>query len=105
MISNATRATAVLIAFTAMQGCYHSRILTDTQPATEYRKETVHSLFWGLVQEDVVPDNCPSNAFQEVRVGTNFGYALISVVSLGIWVPMELEWRCAKEPAPSVPEQ
>jgi hypothetical protein len=38
---------------------------------------------------------------QEVRVTTNFGYAVLTVVTLGIWSPMEIEWRCAKQPPPN----
>lgn len=81
-------------------GCYHFRVTApQPDPATEYEQRTVHALFWGLLQTDTRAVDCESNALDEVRVTTNFGYALVSVATLGIWVPMDVEWRCAKEPS------
>lgn len=91
-------------AIVAGSGCYHTRVFTTGQPATAYTQQTVHALFWGLVQQNVEPpttNNCVSNSMQEVRVTTNFGYAVLTVVTLGIWAPMEIEWRCAKQPPPN----
>lgn len=87
------------------QGCYHTRINAKGEPATDYRKETIHTLAWGLVQENPEPDDCLSGTLDEVRVSTNFGYCLITVATLGFWCPMEVEWRCAKvTPATPVEE-
>ena len=86
----------LLVAFT--QGCYHYRVTTPTpDPATEYEKRTSHGLLWGLVKDDQPARDCEkSKALDEVRVSTNFGYALATVLSLGIWSPLDVEWRCAK---------
>ena len=82
-------------------GCYHYRVVVpEPEPATDYERRTVHSLFWGLLQEDVGAIDCVSNAMDEVRVTTNLGYLVVSVVTVGIWVPLDVEWRCAKIPAP-----
>ena len=82
----------------SLPGCYHSRILVkQPDPATEYESRVVTSYFWGLVQENSVAEDCPDNRLDEVRVSTNFGYLLLSVVSLGIVVPMKVEWKCAKD--------
>jgi hypothetical protein len=87
------------------QSCYHYRISTvNKDPSTTYRKKTVNSFFWGLVQKrqngiDVVAADCDSlklNSLDEVRVSTNLGYALITVATLGIWSPMTVEWKCPK---------
>ena len=76
-------------------GCYHYRVVAPRpDPATE------HALFWGLLQEDVRAADCVSNALDEVRVTTNAGYLLVSTATLGIWVPLQLEWRCSKSPSP-----
>jgi hypothetical protein len=97
--------TALAVVAFAFQGCYHFRVSSaEFDPSTNYQHKTVHSLFWGLVQErengiDVVTDDCDSlkiHKMDEVRVTTNYGYALITVVTLGIWCPMEIEWKCAK---------
>ena len=86
-------------------GCYRYRISTTKfDPSTTYVKKTAHSFFWGLVQKrergvDVVAANCDSlglNSLDEVRVTTNFGFALLTVATLGIWSPMTMEWKCPK---------
>jgi len=87
-----------------LEGCYHVRVNAPGEPATEYNKTTVHSIAWGLVQENLIPDDCLSGALDEVRVSTNFGYSLINVITLGFWKPMDIEWRCAKTPPP-VPDE
>jgi len=83
-----------------MQGCYHARIQTaNFDPSTTYESKTVHTMFWGLVQEDIVAANCDAlqvKGLDEVRVTTNYGYALITVLTLGIWCPTQIEWKCAK---------
>jgi hypothetical protein len=90
---------AVLLPLVWTQGCYHYRVIVpQPTPATEYEKKTSHALFWGLVQDETITNNCVSNTLDEVRVTTNMGYVLVSVLTLGIWVPLEVEWRCAKAP-------
>ena len=98
--SPAVRAYAlVLVCLPALVGCYHYRVVSPTpEPATDYESRTVHAFLWGLVQEDVAAADCVSDAMDEVRVSTNMGYLLVSVASLGVWVPLEVEWRCAKAP-------
>ena len=94
----------IISAFFLLEGCYHARINAPGEPATEYNKVTVHSIAWGLVQENPIPDDCVSGAIDEVRVTTNLGYSLINVITLGFWKPMDIEWRCAKTPPP-VPDE
>lgn len=89
----------ILIATFSLTGCYHYRIVTPDAPATEYNRTTLHAMFWGLIQQDADVDDCVSDAMVEVRVRNNAGYMLLSVVTLGIWVPLDVEWRCAKLPA------
>jgi len=88
-----------------LQSCYHYRISSKNfDPSTHYKHKMVSSFFWGLVQKrengiDVVASNCDSlklNSLDEVRVTTNFGYALLTVATLGIWCPMDIEWKCPK---------
>jgi hypothetical protein len=96
-----TRVLAVffLAATFALSGCYHYRVVTPDAPATEYNRTTLHAMFWGLLQHDADVGDCVSNALVEVRVRNNAGYILLSAVTLGIWVPLDVEWRCAKIPA------
>ncbi|MBI4521833.1 MAG: hypothetical protein HY701_13410 [Gemmatimonadetes bacterium] len=76
------------------------------QPATEWEHRTLHAFAWGAIRQDATVDNCRLGSGQrlgmeEVRVDTNFGYLLAAVVTLGIWVPLEVSWRCARPPVPT----
>lgn len=98
---NLVKRTLVLVACLSMcQGCYHARINTAAyDPSTAYESTTVHTMFWGLMQEDIVAANCDAlkvKGLDEVRVTTNYGYALITVFTLGIWCPTQIEWKCSK---------
>ncbi|WP_431209434.1 hypothetical protein ACQ86N_25080 [Puia sp. P3] len=41
-------------------------------------------------------DSLNTNGVALVQVKTNLGYSLITVLTLGIWCPMQLEWKCSK---------
>jgi hypothetical protein len=99
-MSKPLQAAVCAIALTMASGCYHSRIILPAPAATDPETRTVHSLFWGLQQENVEPSNCTSNALQQVRVDWSLGYAFLTVITLGIWSPMTVQWQCAKTPAP-----
>jgi hypothetical protein len=84
-----------------LSGCYSYRIGTHAQAGSETTRKTVNSYFWGLVQspKEITTPNCDSlgvNGMAEVRTQTNLGYAVITVVTLGIWSPMKIEWKCSK---------
>ncbi len=90
---------------TGTVSCYNFRVSSaHFDPSTTYHSKRVNSFFWGLVQKrengvDVVVTNCDSlniHSIDEVRVSTNLGYSFITVLTLGIWCPMKIEWRCAK---------
>lgn len=84
-------------------GCFHYRLTPVSAdgeplpPATEPQSETVWSFAWGLAQPTLNPANCQGNGASEVTTTTNLGYALLTVVTLGIVAPAEVEWRCAKD--------
>lgn len=85
-------------------GCYRYRVVVDENPSTEYQGETVHAFVWGLYMcpKKVEAENCHPDQSQkpinmdEVRASTNLAYAFITVITLGLWAPMDMEWRCAK---------
>ena len=89
-------AAFLLVSYAAAAGCYHYKVhVPQPNPETEWKAKTVHSLFWGLVQENAPADDCADNVIDQVRVTTNFGFVLLTVISLGIWSPMRVAWRCA----------
>ncbi|HEY3233375.1 MAG TPA: hypothetical protein VGJ84_01580 [Polyangiaceae bacterium] len=88
----------VLYGALAFGGCYHYRVTPiNSVPADEGHSRTVHAFVWGLVQPSAEQPECQGNGAAEVTTHTNFGYALVSVITLGLWVPIELEWKCAKD--------
>ncbi|NDU96480.1 hypothetical protein GK108_16485 [Spirosoma terrae] len=90
----------MMVLLLSLQSCYHYRVSTSRfDPSTGYQKQTAHSFFWGLVQQNVTAKNCDSlklKSLDEVRVTTNFGYSLLTVATLGIWSPVQIEWKCPK---------
>ena len=75
-----------------------------SQPGTQWsEKRRLNALFWGLVREDYIVDQCklPDGTrvgFDEVQIETNLGYTIATVLTLGIWVPIDVRYRCAKPP-------
>jgi hypothetical protein len=73
------------------------------QPSTEWKQKTLHALAWGAIRQDLPVDNCrlangQRLGIEEVKVDTNLAYLLASTVTLGLWVPLQVSWRCAKPP-------
>ncbi|MEO5647207.1 MAG: hypothetical protein ABIQ56_02530 [Chitinophagaceae bacterium] len=103
-ILTASRFTLILIlsvAILSLNSCYTYRVSTHAQAGTEVSSITAHSYFWGLIQKpkQITTPNCDSlglNGMAEVQMKTNFGYALLTIATLGIWSPMKVEWRCSK---------
>ena len=85
-----------------LNSCYTYRVATNAQAGSESSKPiTVNSFFWGLVKKPTIIhtplcDSLQVNGMAEVTMKTNFGYALITVITLGIWSPMKVEWKCSK---------
>jgi hypothetical protein len=87
----------MLIALVFQSGCYYYQIsCPDRPPATDFEKRTVWSFAWGIVQQDIQPENCHGAGFSSVRVSTNALFILIAVATLGQAVPMTVQWQCAK---------
>lgn len=105
-------AAALAAACLSASGCYHYHAYQiggpegreqGNQPATEWQSRTLHALFWGAIRQDLAIDNCrladgTRQGIEEVRVGTNLAYVFAAALTLGIWVPIEVSWRCAKPP-------
>ena len=85
-------------------GCFHYRITApEPNPENEPTRVVVHNFAWGLLSDPPAyrAANCDNaNALDQVRVNNNLGFTLITVLTLGIWAPVELEWRCAKRQQP-----
>jgi Bor protein len=90
------------------ESCYHYEVATKAQPATNTvpEKITVHSFLWGLYQSPKIIttplcDTLEVNGVSKVKFTTNFGYSLITVITLGIYCPVQIEWYCSKPCSPT----
>ena len=84
-----------------LSGCYNYRVVMPADdPATDYYdggKCVRHAFLWGFVQPNAaITEDCNGGGIEEVKVSTNLGFSLINVVTIGIWNPVVVKWRCAK---------
>jgi hypothetical protein len=83
------------------QSCYQYRMIpNNVTPANEVRDTTVYSYLWGAYEHTIQPADCHGNGLTNVKVKTNFGFVLISAITLGIVVPLKIEWQCANDNCP-----
>ena len=96
------RCLAIMAGLLALPGCaqYHLTIPSSdpNQPegqASEYQTETMNAYAWGLMLDPQVvgADKC-TDGINDVFVDRNFGQDLASVVTLGLWMPAEVRYRC-----------
>lgn len=80
-------------------GCYHYRVYSDQVPVgSEAKQAILWSSLWGTRQQNINMDStCANNPTAEVTMSSNFGYALLTVLSFGFVSPMHVEWKCAKD--------
>lgn len=89
-------AGAALVCLMLLGGCYRYRThAPEVVDGTTPRGETVWSLAWGLAQEVPEVDNCRGQGLADVTVVDNFGYSLLTVITLGFVSPKRVEWTCA----------
>ena len=68
-------------------------------PPPEYAERTAHAFFWGLWYDpQVIAANECVDGLYDVTVADNLGYDLISIITLGIWKPMTVRYRCRPDP-------
>ena len=94
-----------------LNGCMHFAVEGDCPktPDSKYTQETVHGSFYGFNWNDDsrqvrVADNGLGLAKVEYR--TNFFYALVSVVTLGAYAPVDVDtWVEAPETIRRLPKK
>ena len=92
---------ALLACLALTQGCAEYRVeMRSSDPVREtYEGDTMQAYAWGLwYSPQVLTANCDSEAINDVVVKRNYLHDLASVFTLGIWMPMEITYRC-KAPA------
>jgi hypothetical protein len=85
--------------FLLLAGCAEHRLVVQ-RPNPGPPPTTVESaaVGWGASQKRNVA-NCESNIIDEVRVKQNFGQSLISVLTLGFYMPTTIEYVCGNVPS------
>lgn len=95
-----TRPRLLVLTLLLLHGCaYHRLVVPNPNPGDQYyHKVESTALGWGAVEERNVADRCETNILSEVRVRTTLGQALITVFTLGLVQPAEVQYRCSKLP-------
>lgn len=89
----------LLVSAVLLSSCAEHRLIVE-RPNPDGEQAIVHSKAYLLPkgQPRNVAD-CQTNLIDEVRVKTNFGQSLITVLSLGFYQPTTIEYFCAKVPS------
>jgi hypothetical protein len=79
----------------SLAGCYHARVTTHK---AEVKSKTANTSawLWGVVQPEDLPADCASGQIASYRTTVTFPQAFATVVTLGIWCPITLEWECGE---------
>lgn len=94
------RPIILLICCLGLVGCAEHRLIVKRpNPTGAPQMVESKSFGWGAVQRRTVA-TCDTNLIDEVRVHQNFGQALISVLTLGLYMPTKIEYTCASVPSP-----
>ena len=76
------------------------------QPGTEWNGKRINTFFWGALRQDVIITECRLGNgerlnIEEVKIEKNFGSIVATVVTLGLWEPAKVSWKCAKPKVPT----
>ncbi len=61
--------------------------------------ETVHGSLYGFRWRPYTTEKCGTDSLFRVETNTNVGLLLVSIASLGLYVPQTVEWWCYKPAA------
>lgn len=64
-----------------------------------YQKKTMHAYFWGLMLDpQVFAAECHGQGINDVVIYRTLAHDLAGVVTLGLWMPTEVRFRCKAPP-------
>ena len=91
------RSACLLVTAYILHGCATHRLVVDEpNPATNYQRTTIVAYLWGIIETQKVATNCLDHALDEVRVRTNAANLFVTVATLGIVIPVQVDWKCRK---------
>ena len=90
----------VLPVLLLLEGCAYHRLVVErpNPPDQTYHPVESSAVGWGAAEQTKVADQCPTSLLSEVRVQTSLLYSLATVLTLGLWQPARVEYRCSKAP-------
>jgi len=96
-------ATAMVTALTLGSGCYRSAYRTALPPSGETYSQWNHFFLWGLINtaEINVAAVCPSG-LSTLEIRDTPGTFLVSLLTLGLYSPLESTTHCASPPPSGV---
>ena len=97
---------ACLAGLLVLPGCASFQVtVPDSDPiqpegqASEYQTKTLHAYFWGLVLDpQVFAAECHGQGINDVVIYRTLAHDLAGVVTLGLWMPTEVRFRCKAPP-------
>lgn len=93
----------IIVLLLVCYGCMTTRVVANYDRDNPVPNEVTRwSWFWGLKQSNDIKTEEGCNSICIVTVKNNFGYALITTLSLGIAAPVTVAYDCCPyEPAPA----
>ncbi|HEX6375984.1 MAG TPA: hypothetical protein VFZ91_09710 [Allosphingosinicella sp.] len=94
-----TALVALLGLSLALQACaWHQLRVAEPNGYGDFHTANSNAFFWGAVEPTKVAAKCETNLIDEVRTVTSLPQALATVLTLGIWMPATVKYKCAKRP-------
>lgn len=82
-----------------LPGCaYHQLRVAEPNSYGDFHSANSNAYFWGAIEQTRVADKCATNLIDEVRIVTSLPQALATVLTLGMWMPATVKYKCAKRP-------
>jgi hypothetical protein len=98
---------ATLAGCLLLSGCATHRMVVPlpvTGSESFAPEQTSNATIWGNSVRPLRADRCAgTNAMSEVRARTSLGQALATVLTLGFWQPLSMDYVCAKAPTDAEP--
>jgi hypothetical protein len=78
----------------------------QNMPGTEWKTRNLNSFLWGLIRQDLPVTNCrlangQRLGIEEIKIGQSRLQVLGTFLTLGLWMPMRVSWRCSRPPSQS----
>ena len=88
----------LMILLLAIAGCaaeYRISIPDSDPTDIQYMEAGMDAYLWGSIMDPVVEEtDCEGEGINDVVVVDHLGYDLLSVITLGLWKPIHIRYRC-----------